>query len=508
MNTINLGEKEKKMGVIVKTKYGNLKGFESDSVKKWFGVPFAKAPIGELRFRRAVEPDESDATIECAAMGPSPVQFGSGMMADMLQSPTVKSEDCLSLNIWAPAEASNCPVFVYIYGGANHLGESANPEHDLSSFAKNGVIGVSFNYRLGPLGFYNFHELDPSFDSNCAVSDMIMAMKWVHENIASFGGNPENVTICGESAGGTGVYCLLAAPKAQGYFQKAIPMSGLAGNVTTQYTHTVNNKLFFEAMDLKANEVAKLKELPVEILQKGAAAVMDCSNVAHQGIFITGPVIDDLVPDYPWEMIKKGNAKNVTLLIGTCQNEAGLFYTMKNIPMTWADIEECYKLNKMDDKIAEAKKLYGDMEEVEAVCAWGTDRMFWAHAMQVGIAQSRFNTVYNYRFDFVPVMGMVLKVGATHSMDIAPGLNTRVPSPFSMYNQTPEERIDALHKNLHGAFVAFAKDGVPKVNEDIEWKPFTENERNTMLINDECKLVTNPNEERLKFWKDTILYNM
>ena len=319
------------MNLIAQTKYGPVEGFAEGGIRRWFGIPFAAPPVGERRFRRAQEPEPWTQARPCKAMGNSSVQFAAGPMADLLVMNAPASEDCLYLNVWAPEQAEGAPVFVYIYGGANHMGESAAPGHDLSAFARDGIVGVSFNYRLGALGFYDFSDLGEGFDSNCAVSDMIAALKWVHENIASFGGDPGNVTICGESAGGTGVYCLLASPAAQGYFQKAIPMSGLSGNATPHYVHALNNALFFEELGLTPAQAAEtLKTMPVEELVRGGGAVMAKHNDAHQGIFLTGPVIDDLIPDYPWRMLAKGNAKDVALLVGTCRDEGGLFCMLGN----------------------------------------------------------------------------------------------------------------------------------------------------------------------------------
>ena len=258
------------MRLIVNTKHGPVEGFAREGIRRWFGIPFAAPPVGALRFRRARDPESWTEVRPCTRMGCAPIQFAAGPMAETMVVSAPVSEDCLYLNVWAPEQAEKVPVFVYIYGGANHMGEASAPDHDLSAFAREGMVGVSFNYRLGPLGFYNFSRLGPDFDSNCAVSDMIQALKWVHENIAAFGGDPENVTICGESAGGTGVYSLLAAPAARGYFQKAIPMSGLAGNVTTQYIHDLNNALFFDELGLDPGSAAKLKTMPVSELIRGA----------------------------------------------------------------------------------------------------------------------------------------------------------------------------------------------------------------------------------------------
>ena len=339
------------MDLIVQTKHGPVEGFEESGIRRWFGIPFAKPPVGALRFHRAQEPEPWTEVRPCRKMGNAPIQFASGPMAETMQIFAPQSEDCLYLNVWAPEASSGAPVFVYIYGGANHMGEASAPDHDLSAFARDGIVGVSFNYRLGPLGFYSFAGAGEGFDTNCAVSDMIAALKWVHENIADFGGDPDNVTICGESAGGTGVYSLLSAPSARGYFQKAIPMSGLSGNVCPQFNHDLNNAIFFEALGLAPEQAQALKTMPVEELIRGAGAVMEKHNAAHQGIFLTGPVIDDLVPDYPWRMLAAGNAKGVRMLVGTCRDEGGLFCMLGMVPTTWADVERCLTFNGAEDRM-------------------------------------------------------------------------------------------------------------------------------------------------------------
>ncbi len=495
--------------LIVSTSCGPVEGFAENGIRRWFGIPFAAPPVGALRFRRAQPPEHWTEVRPCKAMGPSPVQFAAGPMAETMTHFSPPSEDCLYLNVWAPEQAEGAPVFVYIYGGANHMGESAAPDHDLSAFARDGIVGVSFNYRLGALGFYDFSALGEGFDSNCAVSDMLCAMKWVHENIAAFGGDPGNVTICGESAGGTGVYCLLAAPAAQGCFQKAIPMSGLAGNVTPRYVHTLNNALFFEALGLSpAEAAAALKTMPVAELVRGGGAVMAGHNDAHQGIFLTGPVIDDLVPDYPWRMLKRGSAKDVSLLVGTCRDEGGLFCMMGCVPRTWADIETCLRQGGGTAYLEGFRRVYGGKPEHDAVVDWVTDRMFWVDATRCALAQTRFNRVYAYRFDFVPALCAKMGIGATHSMDIAPGLDTYAVSPMSFYNETPMAEQERIHAKLHGAFAAFAKTGHPG-NPAIEqdWEPFTPETRAAMTIDTVSTLLRNPNAERLAAWGDLVLYD-
>ena len=497
------------MRLIATTKYGPVEGFEENGICRWFGIPFAAPPTGEKRFRRAQAPDPWTQTLPCRAMRSSPIQFAAGPMGELMVLNAPASEDCLYLNVWAPENAEGAPVFVYIYGGANHMGESAAPAHDLSAFARDGIVGVSFNYRLGALGFYDFSDLGEGYDSNCAVSDMILALKWVHENIAAFGGDPGNVTICGESAGGTGVYCLLAAPSARGYFQKAIPMSGLPGNVTPHYVHALNHSLFFEELNLTPQQAAAtLKTMPAEDLVRGGGAVMEKHNDAHQGIFLTGPVIDDLIPDYPWRMLAKGNAKDVALLVGTCRDEGGLFCMMGNVPTSWADIAACLRMGGGEDRLDGFRAAYGDMPERASVVAWVTDRMFWVDATRCALAQSRHHRVYAYRFDFVPAMCAQMGIGATHSMDIAPGLDTYDLSPASFYNGTPMDLQRDIHAKLHGAFAAFARTGDP--NHDAigqHWEPFTEETRAVMSVDTACTLLRDPNRARFDAWGDLVLYD-
>ena len=492
------------MNLTVQTKCGAVEGFADGAVRKWFGIPFAQSPVGELRFKRARPCEPWEGVRECKKMSPPPIQFGGGPMAEMMMLSQTPSEDCLYLNVFAPEKAEKAPVFVWIYGGANHIGEASSPDYELSGFAREGIIAVTFNYRLGPLGFYHFKG--EGFESNCAVSDMIAALRWVHENIEAFGGDAGNVTICGESAGGTGVYCLLSAPSARGYFQKAIPMSGLAGNATTERTHELNNKLFFDALGITPEEVGNLKTMTTDELNRGATAVMSQHNNAHQGIFLTGPVIDDLIPDHPWKMLEKGSAAGVKTLVGTCRDEGGLFTMVGLVPRTWEDVRACLAFSGEEGKLDRFKEVYGGMPEKEAVTAFDTDRMFWADATRCALAQTAHATVYAYRFDFCPAMCAQMGIGATHSMDVAPGLDTYPAGPMSFYNGTPKELEEDIHRKLHGAFVAFARTGDPSCDAVGKWEPYTADSRAVVVIDTEVKTLHDPFRERFELWKDIYLY--
>lgn len=495
-----------RMSIRIDTNKGPIEGFSDDGVRKWLGIPYAKPPVGELRFRRARECDPWSAVRSCKAFAPDPIQFGGAMSKASAKSPSPTSEDCLYLNVWAPEKAKGCPVFVYIYGGAFHTGQSSDPDFDLSSFAKDGIVGVSFNYRLGPLGFYDFRSVAPEFESNCGISDMIAALRWIRDNIEAFGGDPTRVTICGQSAGGTGVFALMSAPSARGLFHQAITMSGLAGNVTGLFTSEVNNKLFFDAVGLEPVYAHELKRISIGALKRGGDAVFDHFNDLYPGINITGPVIDDLVPDYTWNMLSKGNAAGVKCLMGTCQNDGGLIFEVKLTLQSWDQVDECLDLNDLGSLSDDFKEAYGGGKGDQAVMDWTTDRQFWVDTVRCALAQSAHADVYKYRYDFAPKEGTFAKLGATHCSDISPALDTYNGFCEMFYDKTPMEDQKKLHHYLHGSFVNFIKTGDPNGAVGIKWQPYSAENQFEMGIDLACSALINPNRKRYELWEPIHLY--
>ncbi len=494
------------MELIRNTTLGKVEGFFQNGICKWYGIPFAQPPVGELRFKRARAANAWEGIRPCKHMSASPYSYACGSMAKMMQNKVPASEDCLFLNVWAPRNAENLPVFVWIYGGANHTGEASDPMYSLESFARKGVIGVNFNYRVGPLGFYNFSKWDSSFESNCALSDMIAALHWVKDNIAQFGGNPDNVTICGESAGGTAVYSLLASPAAQGLFQKAIAMSGLAGNVDSQYTQELNNKLFLERLGVKNTELQKLRQMKPEELRIGAEAVFTDNDV-YPGILVSGAAVgDDLLPYTPWEAMEKGICKDVVCMFGTCKDEGTLFYLSKMECMNWKQVRTMLENSGHPEKYDALYGVYGHYPEKKAMQELARDRMFWADSMRCRNAQSKYNTVYAYRYDFVSGMCRLMGLGATHGSDVGSGLDTWEGSLDMLTKLTPKKTKKKIHGYMHGSFVRFCKTGNPNGAIELEWKPYTEEEGATLLFDKKCEMAYKPNAENFEVWRDFYPY--
>ena len=534
------------MTLIRQTAQGQAEGFSTERADCWFGIPFAKPPVGELRFKRARDPEPWEGVRACTQMGCRAHDFLAGPMLETEVFTNEPSEDCLYLNVWAPkgTEAgAKKPVFVWIYGGANHTGEASNPLYDLSAFAEDDIVGVNFNYRLGPLGFYDFTKYGAEgFESNCALSDQIAALKWVQKNIEAFGGDPGNVTICGESAGGMSCYGLLASPAAKGLFRKAIPMSGIADNIDYPKVHELNNGLYLKALGLdpeKPEDVAKLKTMTVEELRGGAdrsacMAVLDNTPV-YPGIELTGMVQgDDLLPDKVWDALEKGNAADVKVLIGTCRDEGTLFYPMKMVPYTWDMVRQMLAYSNHPEKYEEFVKVYGGgddapqdavsaveaggpMTDDAALTQIGTDRLFWADSIRCSDVQAKHNTVWRYRFDYVTPQSVKFGLFATHSSDIGPALVNSCGAQLMMFDldENPA-RLAKVREILHGAFVNFVKyddpngaNGASAGGPEAAWKPYTAEHRETMLIDitadgeDACTLTENPRGEVYdRLWAD------
>lgn len=314
------------MNIRVTTKCGIAEGFTENGVRQWRGIPYAMPPVGDLRFRRARECEAWTGVRDCRAFGNKPVQF-----LGYSKSRVKESEDCLYLNVWRPDnDEQDLPVFVWIYGGGFAFGESSDHGYDGSAFARQGVIFVSFNYRLGPLGYYPFKLNAPDeFDTNCGLSDQIAALKWIKKNIAAFGGDPGNITVAGESAGACSVCYLLASPAARGLFQKAIAQSAIPAFTFTARTSRLQLAMFADLMGMRTEDTGKLRGMPAAAMKKAAKRMFTENSVRYPGMGQPGPTFDDLLPGLSAQAAANGSAANVKLMIGTNRNEGSLFYFLK-----------------------------------------------------------------------------------------------------------------------------------------------------------------------------------
>ncbi|WP_036167544.1 carboxylesterase/lipase family protein [Massilia sp. 9096] len=308
---------------------GKVQGAVEDGVASWKGIPFAAAPVGPLRWRAPQPAAAWDGVRAATAYANDCMQLPFPSDAAPLGTPP--SEDCLYLNVWKPTHAkARLPVLAWIYGGGFINGGSSPPTYSGANLAKQGVLVVSFNYRLGRFGFFAHPQLttadaDHGQLGNYGLMDQIAALQWVRKNIAKFGGDPANVTIIGESAGGMSVHALMTSPMADGLFAKAVIMSGGDGRTNSATLAAVEQagvafgvKKGIAADDREALE--KLRALPAD-------AVVDGMNLAsRQGDnppTYVGPFADGRVAVQPLDVYQAGRMKKIPVMVGATSADIG-----------------------------------------------------------------------------------------------------------------------------------------------------------------------------------------
>ncbi|MGE0220972.1 carboxylesterase/lipase family protein, partial [Mycolicibacterium sp.] len=325
---------------------GTIEGFTRGGVHRWRAIPYASAPVGSLRFRAPQPVQPWPGVRYCHSIGYcAPQQRMYTMLVPGRYQPT--SEDCLTLNVVTPAVPSPdpLPVMVFIHGGGYMLGSSATPIYDGAALARKGCVYVSVNYRLGALGCLDLSSLstpEHPIEDNLFLRDLVMALRWVRDNIAVFGGDPDNVTIFGESAGAHAVATLLATPEAKGLFCQAIaqsPPSGMArgADLAAEYARRFAAQLGVSESGAAA---ALMAARPTELI-----AALERLIVQGQremlGAFAIGPTWGtEYLPVDPIQAMRTGAAHRVPLIVGTNADEARLFTRfLKLLPTTERSIE-------------------------------------------------------------------------------------------------------------------------------------------------------------------------
>jgi para-nitrobenzyl esterase len=335
---------------VVTTASGRVRGFVSGGVAGFLGVPYADAPIGPLRFQAPVPPLPWDGVRDAVEFGPTPPKPAYAPPIDqILLEREVPGEGWLNLNVWTPEHAwdseraDGLPVMVWIHGGAFANGNSSLPVYDGTAFARDGVVLVSVNYRLGVDGFAYL----PDAPANRGLLDQIAALEWVRDNIAAFGGDPDNVTIFGESAGAMSVTLLMTIPRARGLFAKAITQSGsVQAAATVDDAALVSGELArVLGLPATAEALAKVEIADLLAAQRAVAnALIADRDPARFGESVVRaamafiPVIDgDLVPEHPMTAIASGAAAGVPLLTGTTADEYRLFLVPSGLAAAMTD---------------------------------------------------------------------------------------------------------------------------------------------------------------------------
>lgn len=393
---------------------GTLEGRAHDGVEGFAGIPYAAPPVGELRWRPPAVAPRWTGTRTAADFGNDcpQVRFD----GDATPSTQPMSEDCLYLNVWRPAKGRKLPVMVYIHGGAFVAGSAASPTLDGANLARRGAVVVNFNYRLGRFGFFAHPALTAEAsgkpDANFAFLDMIAALKWVQANAAAFGGDPGNITIFGESAGGAAVDFLMASPLAEGLFHKAIVQSGanrepyarLSVDRPTRISGEKAGAAFAAKAGLANPDAAALRALPADAVQ-GQLAMWDM-----QADRFNGPIIDgrSVLAD-PIERFTAGDIPKIPFIVGTTSTELS--------EEAFAPAMMDYLKSQLDPaSLADLTRAYGDPLAPALI-----DDYFFKEAARgyARIMRGHGAPAWRYVFDHVAEADRAKRKGAGHASELA-----------------------------------------------------------------------------------------
>ena len=485
---------------------GKIEGVTNTAgdIRIFKGIPFAAPPVGDLRWKTPKPVEPWGGVKMCDTWGPSPMQTKPAPFmfwsSPFLIPEEPISEDCLYLNVWTGAKENQekRPVLVYIYGGGFRSGGSACPIYDGEAMAKKGVVFVSINYRVGVFGFFAHPELtqEASYHAsgNYGILDMIAALKWVKQNIAKFGGDPNNVTIAGQSAGAFGVNYLTASPLARGLFHRAIAQSGGSffsrpGRPFATLDEAEEQGLSF-AQSLNCKNLAELREKSSEeILQ------------AQGGT--SWPIVDDyLIVSSIFDVYARSRQNDVPLLLGWNKDDKLMLQPQK------PDTFRVHMQNRFGDMADEFFAVYPsetDAQSAQSQFDMSRDETFgiqvytWARMQsQTGSAKT---FVYNFNRE-LPAHSPETAFGAFHSGEIVYAYDNL----FTL--DRPFEQVDHKIADIMSAYwVNFATSGDPNGSGLPKWEVFSPESEQIMLIDETSVSVPLPNKAKLLFWEKYFLAN-
>lgn len=496
---------------IASTSLGKVRGNFAQGVYSFRGIHYGATTAGAMRFQPPEPPKPWKGVRDAPQVGPPAPQDRSqlpsstiGMPLPDLIGPGKMSEDCLVLNLWSPSlSGASRPVMVWLHGGGYTVGSSGAPMYDGANLAaKHGVVVVGVNHRLNVLGFLYLGKIggEKYADSgNVGMLDIVLALRWIRDNIAEFGGDPSNVTIFGQSGGGGKVSTLMAMPAARGLFHKAIVESGSELQVNTAEEANEAAQKFLVNVGLRPGRLAELTEMPMEKIIAGMHAM---TNPDPMSVF--GPVVDGRsLARHPFDPNAPAISAAVPMIIGTTSTETanllgnadlGAFSLseeqMRSKLKTLLGLSDDSELGALID--AYRKDLPGASPS-DIYFAVTTDKMVRADAIIQAErkAEQGAAPAYMYLFSWrTPVWGGRLR--SPHGIEI--------PFVFENLGEAKDRigtgaDLQPLAEKVSGAWVAFARTGNPNHVGMSQWPPYTLKDRSTMILDDQCKVVSDPGRE-------------
>ncbi|MGW0639576.1 carboxylesterase/lipase family protein [Nocardia salmonicida] len=479
---------------VVEVTGGKVRGRTVDGVSAFLGVPFAAAPVGRARFRAPAPVVGWTGIREADALGPTCLQGAyPPAIEQILGTYQVAGTECLNLNIWTPDPGGGgLPVMVWIHGGAFVHGSNAVPAYDGTAFARDGVVLVAINYRLGAAGFA---VLDGA-PANRGLLDQLCALAWVRENVRAFGGDPDNVTVFGESAGAMSVASLLSSPAATGLFARAIMQSGNGGVAATVDDARLLSGELAEALGVPATAEAFAAVSPSALLaaqESVRAALARDPDPSRWGesVLVAGagmsffPVVDgEVLPAVPVEAIAAGSARGIALLAGCTTEEFRLFTVPTGLGDAITVDALPFALARFGIGASSIRPYAANRPEATAgdlFAAMVTDAVFRGPTRELVASQTTFDTpAFLYEFGWRRA-----DLGAIHGLEV-PFVFDTLAAATSLTGPNPPQRIA---DEMHSAWIGFATRGDPG------WPRYGEDQLVMTFDEPSSELVGNPRGE-------------
>jgi para-nitrobenzyl esterase len=502
---------------LVTTFSGPVRGRVENGLAVFRGIRYGASTAGAGRFKPSRRPQPwsepqdafvfGAAAIQMPVMGiadngaPSPLRTALEPILPASDDKATEDEDCLFLNVWTPGigDTTKRPVMIWLHGGGYAAGSAGWPVSDGAALARNGdLVVVSLNHRLNVFGFLYLGELaGPEYaqSGNAGMLDIMLAIWWVRDNIAKFGGNPADVTVFGESGGGLKVSTLLAMRSARGLVRKAIIQSGPGLRCLAKDAATAAAKAVLDELELKLpGDIERLRSLPANVLVGAAIAVQRREQVARRPIRFA-PVMDSItMAGHPFEPVATPSAAKVPLLIGHTKDEGTFFIATdeKFGRFSEEDLEQRARAiapGKSQELITAFRQATPHATPTELIAALLTAT--WAFSDSVTLAERKSQQdapVYAYMLQWqTPVAGGAL--GATHALDLPMMFNTvEAVRSFVGAGEAPQRIAD----QMHAAWIAFARSGNPNTPGLPDWPPYSVSRRATLVFDLESRVVDDP----------------
>jgi para-nitrobenzyl esterase len=484
---------------VATTMYGKVRGYTDKNINVFKGIPYG-ADTSSRRFMAPIPPGNWDNIRDAIEYGPScPQTRGDG---DKM------SEDCLVLNVFTPAlrDKGKRPVMFYIHGGAYSGGSGSSPLYDGVNLCKRGnVVVVSVNHRLNAFGYLYLSRFDKELfadSGNAGQLDLVLALKWVKDNIAEFGGDPNRIMVFGQSGGGAKIATMMAMPAAKGLFHRAITMSGQQITASGPHNATLRTQALLDALKIGAKDIDTIRTIPYEKIVEALSAkdpVLSFGNVYF------GPVLDERwLLRHPFYPDAPAQSSHIPMIIGNTHDETKAFLggDPANFTLTWEQLPEKLIPNMRVDinpelVIGEYRKLYPNSSASDIFFRITTASRSWRGAIIEDEERAKSGSpAYAYQLDWATPKNDG-KLGAPHASDIQLVFdNIDKPGATAIGEQAQQ-----IANIMSETFIAFAKTGDPNNKLIPEWKKYTMTNRETMVFDVPPHLENDPRGAERKIFE-------